>query len=247
MMDESLDMRRPSIGNRQFAGRSSIGNRQSAIGNPLDELDLTSGAAAAPSSSSKRQPLIEVAPKTGLPDPPARSSEPLVDLPLRAAEDSSAVPGAGAASQGGLAAGLAVRAASLAADAILVILLAAVSVLAAAALSGRVVRPEGLWWTAVFAVYATFFSTVLPLLLFGKTVGMALTGLTARGPGREAPLTLGESVRRWLGTALALAGLGLPLLATLRSGDAPTLADRISGRPLAQEGIEPQAPAGSSA
>lgn len=245
-------MRRPSnlqstIGNRQFAGHSSIDSRQPTIGNPLDELDLTSGTAA-PTSSSKRQLLIEVAPKTGLPDPPARSSEPLVDLPLRAAaEDSSTVSGTGAASQGALAAGLAVRAASLAADGILVILLAAVSVLAAAALSGRILRPEGLWWTAVFAVYASFFSTVLPLLLFGKTVGMALTGLTARGPGREAPLTLGESVRRWLGTALALTGLGLPLLATLRDGDAPTLADRISGRPLAQERTEPQAPAGSSA
>ncbi len=225
--------------------RSSIDKRQTAIGNPLDELDLTSGVAA-PSGSSKRQPLVEVAPKTGLPDPPAGGSEPLVDLPLRAAEDSaaSAVAGTGAASEGAPAASLGARAAALAADAILVALLASVSVLAATALSGRFPRTEGLWWTAAFAVYVSFFSTVLPLLLFGKTVGMALTGLTARRPDREAPLTLGESARRWLGTALALAGLGLPLLATLRDGAAPTLADRMSGRPLAPERAEPRVPTG---
>ena len=228
--------------------RRSIDNRQSTIGNPLDELDLTSGAAASPPASPKRQRLTEVAPKAGLPDLPGGGAEPLVDLPLLGvAEDSpaSAAPGAGADSEAALAASFASRAAALAADAVLVILLAAVSVLAAAALCGRFIRPEGLWWTAVFAVYASFFSTALPLLLFGKTVGMALAGLTARGPGREAPLTLGESARRWLGTALAVTGLGLPLLATVRDGKAPTLADRMSGRPLAQERAGLPEPAGS--
>ncbi len=227
--------------------RRSIDKRQTTIANPLDELDLTSGATASPSPSPRRQPLMEVAPETGLPDPPVSSGEPLVDLPLRgAAEDSlaSAVAGTAAASPVVLAASFGVRAAALAADAVLVILLAAVSVLAATALSGRFPSPEGLWWTAAFAVYVSFFSTVLSLLLFGKTVGMALTGLTARGPNREAPLTLGESARRWLGTAMAVAGLGLPLLATGRDGKAPTLADRMSGRPLAPERPEPR---GSSA
>lgn len=228
--------------------RRSIDRRQTTLGNPLDELDLTSGATASPSPSPKRQPLMDVAPETGLPDPPVSSGEPLVDLPLRgAAEDSpasAAVAGGAATSGGVLAARLPVRAAALAADAVLVILLAAVSVLAATALSGRFPSPEGLWWTAAFAVYVSFFSTVLSLLLFGKTVGMALTGLTARGPNREAPLTLGESARRWLGTALAVVGLGLPLLATGRDGKAPTLADRMSGRPLAPERPEPR---GSSA
>ena len=224
--------------------RRSTNNRQSTIGNPLDELDLTSGAAASSPASPKRQPLMEVTPETELPDTPAGDSEPLVDLPLRGpAEAGSAVPvpaADAASSEGALAAGFPARAAALAADAVLVILLAAGSVLAAVALSGRFLWPEGLWWTAAFAVYASFFATVLPLLLFGKTVGMALTGLTARGSGREAPLTLAESARRWLGTALAVAGLGLPLLATLRNGKAPTLADRMSGRPLAPERPEPR-------
>jgi hypothetical protein len=231
--------------------RSSIDKRQSTIGNPLDELDLTSGAAAAPAGSSKRQTLMEVTPESGLPDPPAGSSEPLADLPLRGvAEDApaSAALGASAASEASSPTpSFAVRAAALAADAFLVVLLAAVSLLAATALSGRFPRPEGLWWTAVFAVYVSFISTVLPLLLFGKTVGMALAGLTARGPDREVPLTLGESARRWLGTALTLAGAGLPLLATCRDGKAPTLADRMSGRPLAAEKAEPREPMGSSA
>jgi hypothetical protein len=225
--------------------RSSIDNRQSTIHNPLDELDLTSGAPAAASGSSKRQPLKKVARKTEVPDSQTGSDDPLADLPLRAsAEDSAAptVPGPGAVAEGALAATFAARAAALAADAVLVGLLAAISVLGAAALSGRIPRAEGLWWIAAFAVYVSFFSTVLPLILFGKTVGMALTGLTARGPDRQPPLTLGESARRWLGTALALAGLGLPLLATVGDGRAPTLADRLSGRPLAPESAGPREP-----
>jgi hypothetical protein len=199
----------------------------------LDDLDLSSGVAAAPPGSSRNALAVS-------PDPPRTEDEPLVDLPLRqAAEDqrASALLAGDAAAPGdhGLVAPLVSRAGAFAADAALVLLLAAASVLGATAGRGQPLRLRGLWWTAAFALYLSFFSTVLPLILFGKTVGMALTGLTARGRNTASPLTCAESARRWLGTALALAGLGLPLLATHRDSNAPSLADRLSRRPLAFE------------
>jgi hypothetical protein len=68
-------------------------------------------------------------------------------------------------------------------------------------------------------------------------VGMALTGLTARG-WRGSPLTAVESARRWLGTALTAAGLGLPLVVTWRHRAAPSPGDRLSGRPLTVERVD---------
>jgi hypothetical protein len=115
-----------------------------------------------------------------------------------------------------------------------VLLLAAVALLAATAGRGQSLRLQGLAWTAVFALYLSFFSTVVPLILFGKTVGMALTGLTARGR-KGSPLTAAESARRWLGTVLTLVSLGIPLLVTRRDREAPSPGDRMSGRPLTWE------------
>ena len=117
------------------------------------------------------------------------------------------------------------------------ILLVAVPVLAATAGRQDAPRLAGLAWAALFAVYLSFFSTVVPLILFGKTVGMALTGLTARGR-RGFPLTAAESARRWLGTALTVAGLGAPLVVTRRHREAPSPGDRLSGRPLTVEDVE---------
>jgi hypothetical protein len=76
---------------------------------------------------------------------------------------------------------------------------------------------------------------VLPLTLFGRTVGMSLAGLAAApGPlGRR--LTPGEAARRWAGTLLTAAALGLPLLWTLRDPSSITPADRFSGRPLVRD------------
>jgi hypothetical protein len=137
----------------------------------------------------------------------------------------------------GGAAPLSSRAGAFAADAALVLLLAAAALLAATAGRGQPLRLQGLFWTAAFAVYLSFFSTVVPLILFGKTVGMALTGLTARGR-RGFPLTAAESARRWLGTALTVAGLGAPLVVTRRHREAPSPGDRLSGRPLTVEVVE---------
>ncbi len=129
----------------------------------------------------------------------------------------------------------AARVAAFAADGALVLLLVAAALLAATAGRGRTLEISGLLWTGVFAFYLSFFSTVVPLVLFGKTVGMALTGLTARGPRGSAALTAAQSARRWLGTALTLVTLGAPLLATRRDRSAPSPGDRLSGRPLTSE------------
>ena len=128
------------------------------------------------------------------------------------------------------------RVGALAADIAFVLLMTAASLLAATAGPARSLDPDALWWTAAFAIYLSFFATVIPLSLFGKTVGMALTGLTARGGQETPPLTMAESSRRWLGTLIALAGLGVPLLVG-RTPGLPSVADRLSGRPLGFEEV----------
>lgn len=216
----------------------------------LDDLDLTSGARA---DASVELPAAGVPPAD---DPLARAetlaaagsrdgTSPLVDLPLSSAAGQSPAlslrDGEAAAQQAldGRAAPLPARGAAFAADAAFVLLLAAVALLAATAGRGQSLRLQGLAWTAVFALYLSFFSTVVPLILFGKTVGMALTGLTARGR-KGSPLTAAESARRWLGTVLTLVGLGIPLLVTRRDSEAPSPGDRMSGRPLTWEAVDSQ-------
>lgn len=204
----------------------------------LDDLDLSAGARAGAS--------VEL-PVAGVPaadDPLARAealsaagsrdgTSPLVDLPLSSTAGQSPAPSLRA---GEAAAPLPARGAAFAADAALVLLLAAVALLAATAGRGQSLRLQGLAWTAGFALYLSFFSTVVPLILFGKTVGMALTGLTARGM-KGSPLTAAESARRWLGTVLTLVSLGIPLLVTRRDREAPSPGDRMSGRPLTWETV----------
>jgi hypothetical protein len=211
----------------------------------LDDLDLTSGARAGVSVElpAARIPAANdpLASAETLPAAASRDgTSSLVDLPLSSAADPSpalslhggeaAIP----AVPDGRAAPLPARGAAFAADAALVLLLAAVALLAATAGRGQALRLQGLAWTAIFALYLSFFSTVVPLILFGKTVGMALTGLTARGR-KGLPLTAAESARRWLGTVLTLVSLGVFLLVTRRDREAPSPGDRMSGRPLTLE------------
>ena len=91
---------------------------------------------------------------------------------------------------------------------------------------------SGIAWALGFVVYLSFFATVPPLMLFGKTVGMALADLSARPPSVGAGLSASAALRRWIGTAATAAAAGLPLLWTASSPDAPTPADRLSGRAL---------------
>jgi hypothetical protein len=205
----------------------------------LDDLDLSTGTR--PATSAGRPSDLASTSLSGSAERAPAETPGLVDLPLvssaaptpgRVILRTPAVPTAEAPPPApDAAAPLSARGAAFAADAALVLLLAAAALLAATAGRGQPLRLQGLFWTAVFAVYLSFFATVVPLILFGKTVGMALTGLTARGR-RGSPLTAVESARRWLGTALTAAGLGLPLVVTRRHRAAPSPGDRLSGRPL---------------
>ena len=165
------------------------------------------------------------------------ATRPLTDFPLRA----EPVADLGLPSPAGApppASGLALlpdRAIGTAADAAVSILLVLVGLLAAYAARGRTPQFAGLGWASVFALYVSFFVVVVPLVLFGRTVGMALAGLAVRDDGTGRRLTATEAVRRWAGTLATVAAVGLPLFFTARDPEAPTLADRLSGRTLARD------------
>lgn len=164
---------------------------------------------------------------------------PLVDLPLRGVgADALTSPLFGPAlvstpAAPAWVAPLSTRARAFAADGAMLVLLVSLCVLLASNLRGQPLRPAALPWAIAFAVYLSFFTTVVPLVLFGRTVGMALAGLSARAPGSER-LSSREGLLRWSGTVLAAAALGLPLLWTARRPEEPTPADRFSGRPLVE-------------
>ncbi len=133
------------------------------------------------------------------------------------------------------AAPLSARAVAFAADLAGTSLAVTLAVIAAVTVAGRAPRLAGLPWAAAFALAYSFVFVVLPLTLFGRTVGMSLAGLAAAAGPSGRRLTPGEAARRWAGTLLAAAALGLPLLWTLRDPSSPTPADRFSGRPLVRD------------
>ena len=170
------------------------------------------------------------------------SLDPLADLPLHgeggpsdfalplASEAPDALPEAEPA-----VAPLSARAIAFAADLAATSLVVTLALIAAVAVTARAPRPSGLFWAVAFGLGFSFVFVTLPLTLFGRTVGMSLAGLAAKPGPSGRRLTPGEATRRWLGTALAAAGLGLPLLVTARDRVRPTPADRLSGRALMKE------------
>jgi len=130
------------------------------------------------------------------------------------------------------AAPLSSRAAAAAADAAVVLLLTAAAILAARWATGRTPTPAGLAWTAAFLVFLSFFAIVPPLVLFGRTVGMALADLAVRAESGSAGIDAAEASRRWAGTLATGLLVGLPLIWTAADAQAPTPADRFSGRAL---------------
>lgn len=83
-------------------------------------------------------------------------------------------------------------------------------------------------WPALvlFLLVFSFLYTVLPLAFWGQTPGMAWAGLVARAAGGES-LTFGQTARRWLGSLVTVALLGLPALMAVGGGR--SLGDRLSG------------------
>ena len=168
-----------------------------------------------------------------------RSEEPLDDFPLRPEPPldlgrNSPAEAAPAAPSG--VASLPDRALGTAADVATSVLVVLVALLAAFAVRGRTPRISGLGWAALFALCVSFVAVVVPLVLFGRTVGMALAGLIARDDGGGRHLTPSEAARRWVGTLVSVAGIGVPLLWTLSNAAAPTPADRLSRRTLVRDG-----------
>ncbi len=172
------------------------------------------------------------------PSGPGPGGDPF-DFPLRPEPPGDVAapphPGSAAPVSSGLAS-LPDRALGVAADAAASVLVVLMALLAAFAARGRTPHFAGLGWSAAFALYVSFFAVVVPLVLFGRTIGMALAGLAARENGSGRSLTPSQAALRWAGTLATLAGLGLPLFWTARDPGSPTLADRLSGRPLVRDG-----------
>lgn len=154
----------------------------------------------------------------GAPDPSAAAPE-----PVEPARRPASAPAPGATAP------LSSRLPAAAADAATVLLLAALAILAARLVTGVSPRLSGFAWVGGFLLYLWAFSTIVPIVAFGRTVGMALADLSARPDGARAGLTAAAALRRWLGTLATAATGGLLLLWTARDPRAPTPADRISG------------------
>ena len=166
-------------------------------------------------------------------EPPGQASlreAPAPTEPLEPASDARPVESRrGEDPAAGPAAPFASRVPAAAADAALVILLTALAVLAARLLTGASPDLRGLVWVSVFVLYLSAFATVVPLVVFGRTVGMALADLTVRSSAGVPGVAPSAAIRRWLGTLATAATGGLLLLWTARDGQAPTPADRLSG------------------
>jgi len=175
----------------------------------------------------------------------------LLDLPLRGERgDGFALPlateGRAVEPPAPSAAPLSSRLVATASDAAVVILIVSASLLAAGS-RGRWPSPAGALWAGVFALYLSFFAVVAPLVLFGRTVGMALSGLAAAPRSGSRGLAFREASLRWAGTLLTGLSLGTALAFTHRDREAPTLADAMSGRPLLRVDGDGSAGDGSAA
>ena len=111
---------------------------------------------------------------------------------------------------------------------------AAVSVVLLVALLAQGIQPQLADWPAglLFLLAFSFIYSVLPLAFWGRTPGMALSGV--RSSGRDGrPLTFRQAVLTWLGAVLTVALAGLPLLLALGGR---SLSDLISGSVTRQLG-----------
>jgi uncharacterized RDD family membrane protein YckC len=76
----------------------------------------------------------------------------------------------------------------------------------------------------LFAVSFSFLYTIVPLTFWGQTPGMAIMRLVVRARN-DAPLTIQQGIRRWLGALATVLLCGLPVLLILTGR---SLADHLS-------------------
>lgn len=175
---------------------------------------------------------------TGAPGPP-EGPERLADFALDPGPEQPAPASAGKTAPAGRAAGaaapLSLRLMAAAADLAAAVLGVSLPIVAAAMVRARWPMPLGLLWAAAFGLFLSLAATVAALFLFGRTPGMALCGLRVRPDAGGVCPTAGQAARRFFGTALTAATLGTLLLFTTRDPDAPTPADRLSGRALMED------------
>jgi RDD family protein len=112
----------------------------------------------------------------------------------------------------------------------------AAALLFASRVTGQAIGWNAIGWAAAFALYLSLFVTVVPLFFFGRTPGMSLAGLCAQPSLSGRRLTAGEAALRWLGTLLTGISFGLAVLWSAIRADGQTVADRLSGRPLVEDG-----------
>src|SRR5262249_6818775 len=107
------------------------------------------------------------------------SDSPLVDLPLQEETRVAAAPDSDSELEpAAQTASLSERGMAFAADAAAAIFMTALALLGATKVVGQTPTRLGLAWAAIFAVYLSFFLVLIPLLLFGRTLGMALAGIS---------------------------------------------------------------------
>ena len=75
------------------------------------------------------------------------------------------------------------------------------------------------------ALVFSLFYAVIPLAFWGQTPGMRAAGLVVRA-GDGGPMTFGQAARRWFGSLVSVAAVGLPTLLVAFGGR--SLADRLS-------------------
>ncbi|HYO16532.1 MAG TPA: RDD family protein [Thermoanaerobaculia bacterium] len=121
-------------------------------------------------------------------------------------------------------AGLGSRLAAGAAD---LLVHAAIAVVALAGIQMMGIRPAVADWPALltFLLSFSFLYMVVPLAFWGHTLGMTWANITSRNPDGE-PLTFDQTARRWLGSLLTTATLGIPLFV---AGRGRSLSDWLSG------------------
>jgi uncharacterized RDD family membrane protein YckC len=206
-------------------GRTAPAQEGASSPTPLRPRDLRSERAAQAARPDAAEPTRRAA-AADRADQTAHQGEAAADRADHTAHQGEAAAAEGAASPS-IAddnAGIGRRLAAGAAD-LLVHVAVAVLALAGCRYLGVILALRDWPALGVFLLSFSFLYTVVPLAFWGHTLGMTWAGLTSESLDGE-PLSFDQTARRWLGTLVTLATLGLALLLALTGR---SLSDRLSG------------------